>query len=218
MLDQLARLLEPVTAEIGLRFDAVSVVRKNCINIFISKFAPQKFPAQEWRIADDHIALGPFAFSIELERIIGSMFAGPRFFQRFRFAAEMRHKERVIVLEVIEILQDWFFVILKTVVAPPLQITDLYGDLRQLESVGVELDRFQLLHIDGRPEGEAELRSEGDYLLFKIEKQLKRDVKKVAATASGIEHGDRRQFAVEGGELRAIGAAALGFCVRGSEA
>jgi hypothetical protein len=38
MLDQVARLFEPVTAKIGLRFDTVSVVRKDCIDIFISEF------------------------------------------------------------------------------------------------------------------------------------------------------------------------------------
>jgi hypothetical protein len=65
------------------------------------------------------------------------VFARLRFFQRLGLAAEMRHEQGILVLEAVEILQNRRAVVVKTVVAPPLQETDLHRNLRQLESVGV---------------------------------------------------------------------------------
>src|SRR5205823_2648408 len=57
----------------------------------------------------------------------------------------------------------------------------------------------------------------GDELLFKIEKQLKRDVKKVAAATGGIEHSNGGEFVVKRGELRTIGRCAFTTHERGRE-
>ena len=54
------------------------------------------------------------------------MFASLRFFQRFRFAAKVRNEKRIFVLEVFKILQDRLSFVVETVVASPLQITDLH--------------------------------------------------------------------------------------------
>jgi hypothetical protein len=84
----------------------------------------------------------------------------------------VRNEERVFVLEVFQILQNRLALVRKTVVAPPLQIADLDGDLREFEGVGVEFDRSELLDVDARFEFEAELCRKGDQFLFKIEKKL----------------------------------------------
>ena len=106
----------------------------------------------------------------------------------------MRHQQGVLVLEAVEILQDGRAVVVKAVVAPPLQIADLHGDLRQLEGVGIDFDGLELLHAHLRLEGEAKLRGEGDDFLFQVQQQLQRDVKEVAAAAGGVQHGDGGKF------------------------
>src|SRR5438034_6077361 len=100
----------------------------------------------------------------------------------------MWDEERIFVLEVSQILQNRLALVRETVVPPPFQIADLHRDLREFEGVGIQLDRFELLNVDARLELEAELSGKGDEFLFKIEKQLKRNVKKVAAAARRIEH------------------------------
>src|SRR5438034_6544024 len=117
----------------------------------------------------------------------------------------MRDEERIFSLEIVQILQNRLALVRETVVPTPFQITDLHGDLREFEGVGIQLDRFELLHVDARFELEAELGGKGDEFLFKIEKQLKRDVKKVAAATGGIEHSNGGEFVVKRGEFRAIG-------------
>src|SRR5437762_8427032 len=117
----------------------------------------------------------------------------------------MRDEERVFGLETLQLLEHGIAFVRETGVASPFQIADLHGDLCQLEGVGIQLDRFELLHVDARFKFEAELRGKSDEFLFKIEKQLKRDVKKVAAAARGIEHCDGGEFVVKRGEFRAIG-------------
>src|SRR6266568_34774 len=97
----------------------------------------------------------------------------------------MRDEQRVFVLEVFQILQNWLALVRETVVPPPFQI--------------------------------AELRGKGDKFLFKVEKQLKRDVKKVAAATGGIEHTDGGEFVVKRGEFRTIGRFALTTHERGRE-
>src|SRR5205085_2217780 len=106
MLYKIARFLEPVTAKIGLRFDAVAVVRKNCIDVFVAELSPEKFAAEKRPVAHDDFAVWPFALCVKLERVIRRVFASLCFFQRFRFAAEMRDEERVFVLEIVQILQN----------------------------------------------------------------------------------------------------------------
>src|SRR6266516_2615058 len=117
----------------------------------------------------------------------------------------MRDEERVFVLEVFQILQNRLALVRESVVPPPFQIADLHRDLREFESVGIQLDGFELLHVDAWLEFEAELCGKGDEFLFKVEKQLKRDVKEVAAATRGIEHSNRREFLVKRGEIRTSG-------------
>src|SRR6266566_5640229 len=106
MLNNIARLLEPVATEIGKTRNAVFINAPKFALIFPTKFFPDFAATQKWRIADNHVAAWPFSLGVKLERVIGGMFAGLRFFERFRFAAEMRDEERVFVLEVFQILQD----------------------------------------------------------------------------------------------------------------
>jgi len=81
MLDKIPRFFEPVAAKIRLGFDAVAVVRENCIDIFVAELASQKFSAEKRRVAHDHIAAWPFAFCVKFERVIRRVFASLRFFQ-----------------------------------------------------------------------------------------------------------------------------------------
>src|SRR5436309_3537448 len=129
----------------------------------------------------------------------------------------MRDEQRVFVLKVFEILQNRLALVRETVVPPPFQIAYLHGDLREFEGIGIQLDGFQLLHVDVRLELEAELGGKGDEFLFKIEKQLKRDVKKVAAATGGIEHSNGGEFVVKRGEFRTIGRCAFTTHERGRE-
>ena len=68
------------------------------------------------------------------------------FFQGLGLAVEVRHEQGVFVLEAVQNLQNGRAVVVKTVVAPPLQIADLHGHLRQLESVGIDFNGLQLRH------------------------------------------------------------------------
>src|SRR6185437_7067805 len=106
----------------------------------------------------------------------------------------MRDEERVFILEVFEILQDRLALVRETVVPPPFQIADLHRNLCELKGVGVEFNCFELLYVDARFEFKAELCGKGDDFLFKVEKQLKRYVKEVAAATGGIEHCDAGEF------------------------
>src|SRR5581483_7906490 len=117
----------------------------------------------------------------------------------------MRNEQRVFVLEIFKILQNGFALVRKTVVPPPFQITDLHSDLCEFERVGIQLDCLELLHVDAWFEFKAKLCGKGDDFLFEIQKQLKRDVKEIAAAARGIEHCDRGQLVVKRREFRTIG-------------
>src|SRR5437870_4282073 len=98
----------------------------------------------------------------------------------------MRDKQGIFILEAVEVLEDGCPVIVEAVVAPPLEIADLDGDLGKLEGVGIDFDGFQLLNSDHRFERKTELGGEGDHFLFQAKQQVERDVKKVSAAASGI--------------------------------
>src|SRR5438045_7850932 len=101
----------------------------------------------------------------------------------------MRNEQRVFILKMLQLLQHRIAFVRETVIPPPFQIPNLHGDLREFEGVGIQLDGFELLHIDAWLEFESQLRSKCDEFLFKVEKQLKRDVKEVAAAARRVEHG-----------------------------
>src|SRR5439155_18238426 len=127
---------------VGLRFDAIAVVRKSCIDIFIAEFTSQKLASEEGGIAYENIATWPFALGVKLERFIRRMFASLCFLQRLGFAAKMRDEERVFVLEVFQILKNRLTLVRETVVPPPFQIADLHRDLREFEGIGVQFDRL----------------------------------------------------------------------------
>jgi hypothetical protein len=69
-------------------------------------------------------------------------------------------QEGVVVLEAVEVLKDGRAIVVESVIAAPLQITNLNGHLGQLEGVRIDFDGFQLLDVDLRFQGETELRSE----------------------------------------------------------
>src|SRR2546430_1310752 len=169
------------------------------LHVISTHFAAHQLIAQKRRIADDDITRRPFAFCVKFERVISSVFARLSFFQCFCFAPKMRNQEGVFVLEMVQLLEHGIAFVWETVVASPFQITDLHGNLCEFERVGVEFDGFELLHVHARFEIEAELCREGDEFLFKIEKQLKRDIKEVAAAARGIEHRDAGELVMKGG-------------------
>ena len=139
-------------------------------------------------------AFRPFAFGVKFQRVIFRVFARLRFLQRLGLAAEVRHQQGVFVVEAVEVLEHGRAVECETVVAQPLQVADLHGHLRQLESVGVDFDGAELLHAHFRLECEAELLGEGDDFLFQAQQQLQRDVKEVAAAAGGVEDDDGASF------------------------
>jgi hypothetical protein len=76
------------------------------------------------------------------------MLSGLRLPQALGFAVVMRNQERVFVLEAVEVLQDGRSVVVKAVVAPPLQIADLDRDLGQFVGVGVDLDGAELMDAE----------------------------------------------------------------------
>src|SRR5689334_7421038 len=114
------------------------------------------------------------------------MLLGLRIFQGPRFLAKRFVEQRVFVLESVQILEHWRTIVVETIIAPPLQIADLHTDLRQLECIGVYLNRAKLLHSHSRSKYPAELRGGGDGFLFQRQQPLKRDVQKVPATARGV--------------------------------
>ena len=100
------------------------------------------------------------------------MFARLRFLQRPGLAVEVRHEQGILVLEAVEVLEHGRAVVVKTIVPPPLQETDLHGDLRQLEGVGIDFNGAELLHAHLWREFETKLRGEGDDFLFQAQQQL----------------------------------------------
>ena len=129
----------------------------------------------------------------------------------------MRHEQGVLVLEAVEILQDRRAVVVKTVVAPPLQETNLHGNLREFIGVGIDFNGTELLHADLRRKFETKLRRKRDDFLFESKQQLKRDVKEIAAAARGVENGHGGEFFLERGELVALRGVALAFGIGGGE-
>ena len=91
-------------------------------------------------------------------------------------------------------MQNRRAVIVETVVPPPLQETDLHGDLRQFVSIGVQFNRAELLHADLRRKGPSHLRGGGDDFLFQTKQKLQRDIKEIPAAARRIKHRDARNF------------------------
>ena len=89
--------------------------------------------------------------------------------------------------------------------------------MSELESIGIELDRFELLHVKARLKLESELAGEGDDFLFQIEQQLKRNVKEVAAAAGRVEHGDAGELIVKDRQPLAMARTAFALYKRGGE-
>src|ERR1700677_2198701 len=102
----------------------------------------------------------------------------------------MGHEQRVFVLKSIQYLQNRRAIVVKTVVAPPLQIANLHGHLGQLEGVRIDFNGLQLRHGHLRLQRKTKLSGKGDDFLFKSKQQLQRDVEKVAAATRGIKHRD----------------------------
>src|SRR5450756_2327416 len=97
-------------------------------------------------------------------------------FQVFDLFLEGFVHEGVLVLKAVQDTQDGRTVIVKAVITPPLQITDLHRDLREFIRVGVDLNGLQLLHANLRLEVEIKDGGKGKDLLFQAQKQLQRDV------------------------------------------
>ena len=130
---------------------------------------------------------------------------------------EVRKQQRVFVLEAIKLLQDGRAVVVKAVVAPPLQKPDLDGHLRQLESVGLNLNGFELVNADLWLEAEAELRQQRRDFFFEVQEQSKGYIKKIAAAASGVQHGHVRNLFQECGQPFALGGSAVAVLERGGK-
>ena len=78
----------------------------------------------------------------------------------------MEKQERILVLEAIEVLQNGRALVVKAVVASPLQKTDLYRDLRQLESVSVNSIALSWWTLTVGSNQEAELGSKSNDFFF----------------------------------------------------
>ena len=145
------------------------------------------------------------------------MFSCLRFLERLGFVAEVRRQQGVFILEAVQHLQNRRAVVVKTVVAPPLQIPDLHRDLRQLEGVRIDFNGLQLRNGHLGRELKAKLRRKRDDFLFESQEQLQRDVKKVAAAAGGVEHRHRAKLFLELGQPFALRGVAFAFDAGGGK-
>ena len=80
----------------------------------------QKLSADERRIAHDDIAAWPFAFGVELERVIARVFTGVSVFSRFSLCCGSAEREAHLRSGS---FQDFaaFALVTKTVIPPPFQ-------------------------------------------------------------------------------------------------
>ena len=132
------------------------------------------------------------------------MLSSLRFLQRLSFAVVVGDQERVFVQEAIEVLQYGRAVVVKAVVAPPLQVADLHGYLGEFVSVGVDLDGAKLVNADFRRELEAQHGGKGDDFLFEVQEHLERDIEEVTAAAGGVHDHNLAEFFEEGFDAGAI--------------
>src|SRR6266498_5682225 len=103
-LDCSSRLLEPVHYEVCGSWNPTIVHLPQCGLVGFPQLALHPLPAQERRIAHNHIHFRPFRFH--------------------RISVEVNGKYRIAALDVVKVLQDWLLYIEKAVRALPLEVAN----------------------------------------------------------------------------------------------
>ncbi len=181
--NQRSRFLKPVRHQIGFVRHAAFVDRKESVHIGIAQLSAHLLAAQERRVADDDVRLGPSRFP--------------------RLPALVVGQDGVHLLDVVQLFEHRVRGQAVAVLVEPLNVADPDGDLRQLVGVGVGLDAVELFRrgrvvLKGEPRRQAVGERQRRRLLPEIEQFPQRHVEEVAAAARRVQHADVGQFLLEG--------------------
>ena len=167
-LDLGARLFKPVGDQIGPARHPTGVAMAQPVHIVVAQLAAHHFVAQEGRIADDDIRLGPS-----------------------RLAA-VRVEQGVAVLDAVERPEDRFTGDVPAIAATPLDIADPHRGARQFGGELVDFDAADVLRPGEHGQGGriAQLLGIDVELFLHVAQRLERQVKEIARAAGRIEHAE----------------------------
>ena len=174
----------PVADQIGTGWNGTPIGAAESIDIRVSKLTAHTAVAQERRVADDELGLGP-------RRRDGGAFV-------------VVGEDRVAQLDVVEGLQHRVARVAVAVVQHPLDVADPDRDARQLLRVRVDLDPQHVVRVHPRElAGDAQpLRAPPDRLVLQVLEQSQRHVQEVARPARRVQHSHRPQPLEERAPLR----------------